>query len=150
MVTHRFFVSQPLAAGGEVSLPSAAARQCFRVLKLRPGECVGLFDGTGLEARVMLTTVSADQVSGIVERCDTPPVEPPEPLEFVVGIPRQEKWEWILQKGTELGVTCFQPLETARCVARVAAGDWPKKAERWQKIILEAVEQSGRTRLPEL
>lgn len=150
MVKHRFFVIQEFCVGARVSLPPAAARQCFRVLKLRADERIGLLDGTGLEACVLLTDVSTAGVEGVVESCDTPPVEPSDPLEFIVALPRQEKWEWIMQKGTELGVTSFQPLETARCVARISASDWPKKADRWEKIIVEAVEQSGRTRIPQL
>ena len=147
---HRFYVPLLVGVGERAELPEEAARQCFRVLKLRPGERIALFDGSGRETVARLEQVTAGSVGGPVESLETPDRELSFPLELLVGLPRAEKWEWILQKGTELGVTRFTALETARCVARVERSEWDRKAVRWRKILQEAAEQSGRTRLPEM
>ena len=147
---HRFYSPFPRLPGAPVNLPPAVARQCAVVLRLHASESIALFDGTGEEAVVILDRVSPQGVEGHVEFFSTPTREPLFRLELAVALPRQDKWEWILQKGTEVGAASFQPIETMRCVARLAPGDWDRKSERWGRILVEAAEQSGRTRLPDL
>jgi len=153
LVMHRFYIpalDRSVNRDAVIDLPPEAARQCSRVLKLQPGEKIALFDGSGIEVTVALEHLSGSSVRGRMIASDYPEREARRPLELVMALSRQERWEWALQKATELGVSAFQPIETARCVARITYADWPRKAERWGKIIIEAAEQSGRTRLPTL
>jgi 16S rRNA (uracil1498-N3)-methyltransferase len=103
-----------------------------------------------MEAEVELIELTARGASGRVVERRIPAREPSLNVTVMVALTRQEKWEWILQKGTELGVAHFVPIETARCVARLDMRDWPRKRERWARILVEATEQSGRTHIPTL
>ena len=76
--------------------------------------------------------------------------EPKINLTIVQGIPKFEKMEWIIQKGTELGVSKFIPLELKRCVVKLKQSDEEKKITRWQKIAEVASKQSGRDKIPEI
>jgi len=145
---HRFYVPLAAEVGQAIELPETVAKQCHRVLRLNAGEKVALFDGSGQESILILTSVTPRSAAGVVESISFPAVEPSTPLEIVVSMPRQEKWEWILQKCTEIGVSGFQPIQTARSVAQFSDRDWPAKEQRWIRIATEAAEQCGRTRIP--
>jgi len=131
-------------------MSSETSRQIARVLRLRAGEVIALLDGTGREVVVRLTRVSDREVSGIAGVVETPDREPRLMLELVMALPRQDRWEFVLQKATELGVAAIQPIESSRCVVHLSQEQWDRKKERWDRIIVEAVEQCGRTRFPAL
>lgn len=122
-----------------------------RVLRLRVGDPVLVFDGTGRELRASLTELSPARASAEVAE-ELPPLPGP-PLDLMLAqvVPRGAAMDWILAKATELGVTRIVPLLGARSVRRVnpegARGDG---RARWQRILQEAAEQSGRRRLPAL
>jgi 16S rRNA (uracil1498-N3)-methyltransferase len=147
---HRFYSPYLASPGDSIDLPLTAQHQCARVLRLRAGELIALFDGSGREIVVRLTTLSPGPASGTVISSDSPAREPAARIVLAAALSRQERWEWMLQKGTELGAACFQPVETARCVVHFTPADWRRKAERWEKIILEAVEQCGGVLIPAL
>jgi 16S rRNA (uracil1498-N3)-methyltransferase len=141
---HRFFVEAPLAAG-EIQLPPHIARQITTVLRMRPGDELILFNGTGGEWRAILTATGRTGASvDLVEQRD-PQTEPALRLTLCQAMLKADKMEWVLQKGTEIGVHTFQPLLTQRTVA----GGWSAaKLDRWNRIVVEAAEQSGRTSVP--
>src|SRR5690606_34987193 len=72
------------------------------------------------------------------------------PLTLLQGLPKGDKLEWILQKGTELGITRFWPVATVRAVVKLDAGRGESKRVRWQKIVEEAARQCGRSDVPEV
>ncbi len=145
---HRFFVP-PDAIEQEVRFDPAQAHQMRNVLRLRPGARVIALDGSGREFVVELRTLRRDGAVGIVRERRTNLAEPRVHLTLYQSILKRERFEWVLQKGTELGVTAFVPLLAERCLnadERRMAG----KRARWERIIREAAEQSGRGRLPRL
>lgn len=145
--THRFFVAPAALASDEVSIHERdLAHQVGRVLRLRPGALVLLLDGAGNACTVRLTEVGRDHVAGQVEQRKQASGEPPFFLTLYVALMRAERFEWVLQKGTELGAGAFVPVVCARSFAH----DRPtgQKQHRWQRIVREAAEQSCRARLP--
>lgn len=139
---HRFFIPHVLAAG-ERTLEGDELRHA-RVVRLHDGETVEVFDGRGAAWNATVQS-AADGVLML-----TSPVAAPREsrlaLHLAMAIIQLEKFELVLQKATELGVRSITPLITDRCEVR------PErirgKGERWQKIVFEAVKQSGRTRIP--
>jgi 16S rRNA (uracil1498-N3)-methyltransferase len=144
---HRFFVAPEQIAGERVRFRDDQARQIRGVLRLRPGDRITVLDNTGDACRVRLEHVSREQTDGIIETRSAAETEPSARLTLYQSLLKREKFEWVLQKGTELGVARFAPVVTRRSLVRAAESD---KLDRWRRIIAEAAEQSGRARLPEL
>jgi 16S rRNA (uracil1498-N3)-methyltransferase len=146
--TYRFFVPPASFSGDEVRVPDAdLARQLGRVLRLAPGDHVLMLDGQGDACEVELTELGRDLVAGRVLRRE-PAAEPALNVTIYAALLRPERFEWVLQKCTELGVRRFVPVHFARSLPADHADG--RKAERWQRIIREAAEQACRGRLPEL
>ncbi len=108
---------------------------------------IGAFDDTGREYRVELARVTRESVSGRVVETLTESREARTELILYQGLLKADKFEWVLQKGTELGIAAFIPLITERVVAADVSRN---KRSRWERILTEAAEQSGRTRIPRL
>lgn len=142
-MSHRFAVAAAQIREGRATLTGPVARQIARVLRLRPGEEIVLFDEAGTEHTARLLRVAASAVEAAVERASRPRRESPLHLTLAPGLLRGPRMDLLIQKATELGVTAIAPLLLARCVA---AG--PGRLGRWQAIAREAAEQSGRTRIP--
>lgn len=148
---HRFFVDPSCIENGHVSFTGGAAHQISRVLRARPGEQVVVLDDTGWKYLVRLDTVAVDEVRGSIE--DRTPVsgEPRVPVTLYQALLKSDSFEFVLQKGTELGVSTFVPVQSSRSVARAASSSTDgTRAVRWRRIIQEAAEQSNRGRLPTL
>lgn len=147
---HRFFLETKHINGNAVNFPRDIAHQMIHVLRLGKGDRVAVLDNMGYIHQVRLGMDSSDS-SVMGEIVETNPVttEPKLLISLFFGLSSREKVEWILQKGTEIGVSAFYPFLSSR--TRVQSGSLSaKKFERWKRIIKEAAEQSGRGRLPEL
>lgn len=147
---HRFFISPNQLYGARVRFADDQAHQMRRVLRLRPGDRVTALDGLGNEYDVVLEEVTNARVIGRADGKAEATGEPAARLTLYQSLLRREKFEWVLQKGTELGVSAFVPVITRRSLVRDAEDVTPEKLTRWQRIIREAAEQSGRGLLPEL
>jgi 16S rRNA (uracil1498-N3)-methyltransferase len=151
----RFFCPTPLRTGDLLDLPAGAARH-VQVLRLQPGDGITLFNhgpgwqgtspGGEFEARVTLMGRSQVQVEiGAhvgVER------EAQRAVHLAVGMPANERMDWLVEKAAELGVASIQPLMTERSVLRLAAERATKKVEHWQSVAIAACEQCGGNRVP--
>jgi 16S rRNA (uracil1498-N3)-methyltransferase len=145
----RFFLpGQPLVAGQTVSL-DAIAHQLQHVLRLSVGDPIILLDGAGQEALTDIATLTRDHATGAIRTVTVCRAEPRLHLTLYQCSLKQDKFEWLLQKATELGVSRFVPVISARSIVRPAEA-LHKKYDRWRAIIREAAEQSGRGRLPVL
>ena len=147
---HRFFLPPERIIGQHVSFPKEEAHQIIRVLRLVEDDQVAVLDNSGVVHYVRLRVDStALTVSGMI--IETQPVlsEPKTHLSLFFGLTSREKVEWILQKGTEIGVSAFYPFTSSRTLGKPGSVSI-KKLERWERIIKEAAEQSGRGILPEL
>lgn len=144
---HRFFVSGSWQVGDEVVLDEAQAHQISQVLRLRPQTPLVLLDNAGWAYEVALLQVDKRQVRGRVVSRTPAPGEPTTQLTLYQALLKADKFEWVLQKGTELGVARFVPLLSERSVVQEVSQN---KLARWERIITEAAEQSGRGRVPPL
>ncbi|MEZ4515393.1 MAG: RsmE family RNA methyltransferase [Chloroflexota bacterium] len=147
---HRFFVNPQQINGSVVRFNDGQAHQMRRVLRMTTGQQVIVLDGSGAAYDVTLQQVTTDSVVGQITRQATAQGEPHTYLTLYQSLLKRDKFEWVLQKGTEIGVSRFVPVITRRTLVRDATSVTPDKEERWRRIILEAAEQSGRGRLPEL
>lgn len=149
--TYRFFVAPEAFAGQNVQIDEPAlAHQLTNVLRLGAGDQIVLLDGSGWEYTVVLEQLGRAGVVGSVERKQLAATEPQLELSLYVAVLRGERFEWVLQKGTELGVSAFVPVVCERSVVDDLDDIGGAKVERWERIIREAAEQSRRARLPEL
>ena len=145
---HRFFVDSPLAIGAAIQV-DALAQQLGQVLRMQVGDEVVLLDGSGQEFRSRITHL--DRRTTTVEVLAATPcaAEPRRRLTLYQCSLKQDKFEWVLQKGTELGVCQFVPVISERSIVRPAAALLGKYS-RWQAIVREAAEQCGRARVPQI
>jgi 16S rRNA (uracil1498-N3)-methyltransferase len=146
---HRFFVDPQHFSGDRISLPADIAHQIRNVLRLRTGAAILVLDNSGAEYEVLLRQVDKHQVLGEAVAKRPSPNEPRVQLTLYQSLMKRDKFEWVLQKGTEIGVSHFVPLVTQRSLVQdidIKAG----KQARWHKILTEAAEQSRRGRIPAL
>src|SRR5579885_2861804 len=147
---HRFFVDPDLLKGMEhVTLPEKLAHQVRDVLHLGVGEQLTLLDNSGGE---VLAEVAKSGRAGVEVRLLERHAGRPESSVRVIlcqGLLKSARFEWILEKGTELGVAVFAPIICRRSTSGLE-DTGASKQQRWQRIIQEAAEQCGRSRLPTL
>ena len=144
----RRFYAAPAAIGESViHLSSEESHHLARVLRLRAGDEAFVFDGCGREYRCRVAVVDAQQAQlEIIERL-TNEVESALDLTLGQGLAKGEKFDLIVQKATELGVRAIAPLVTANADVKLSDERAEKRAERWRRISLEALKQSGGRRL---
>lgn len=142
----RFFVDVPLAQAETVPLSAEVAHH-IKVLRLRCGTQILLSDGHGQCCHCQIDTLSAaGGQATVIKRWFE--AETALPITLLQGLPAGDKFDLVLQKNTELGVTRFQPVVTERSQFAVPAAKIQRKMERWQRIVDEAARQSGRAWLP--
>lgn len=144
----RFFVPGPLALESTVRVDELA-QQLSQVLRMEAGDELMLLDGSGLEFRCCLSSLDRRTASVQVLSARQCLAEPQTHLTLYQCSLKQDKFEWVLQKGTELGVSRFVPVISERSIVRPAEV-LLRKYERWSAIVREAAEQCGRGRIPEL
>jgi len=145
----RFFLPPEMFTTPQITFPADIAHQIRSVLRLRPGAHVIGLDGRGSEYDLALTRVDSAQVQGQVLEKRSAPGEPRLRITLYLGLTQREKFEWILQKCTEIGAVSFAPFISSRALVQDPQ-EAANKQERWQRILREAAEQSGRGRVPEL
>jgi 16S rRNA (uracil1498-N3)-methyltransferase len=145
---HRFFVAGPLAVGARVPV-NELAPQLAQVLRMQTGDEIVLLDGSGLEFRSRILHLERRTAEMDILSAQPCPAEPSGFLTLYQCSLKQDKFEWVLQKGTELGVSRFVPVIGERSIVRPAEA-LLKKYERWGAIVREAAEQCGRGRIPEI
>jgi 16S rRNA (uracil1498-N3)-methyltransferase len=146
---HRFFVSPADFTQQPVVLVGEQAHQVRRVLRLRLGETVTLLDGEGVAGEAMLVALDERSARFKMTRRWQAPREPAVHITLYQAVLKGERFGWALQKGVEVGISRFVPLVCERNVVDDLDAVEDKR-DRWQRIIQEAAEQSGRTHLPEL
>jgi 16S rRNA (uracil1498-N3)-methyltransferase len=120
------------------------------VLRLRAGDALTLFNGRGGEYAGSIDKSHAGEVTVAVGEERAVERESPLSLTLAQGVSRAERMDLVVQKATELGVSCIVPLLTERSVVRLDAQQAARKVVHWRGIAIAACEQSGRNRVPEL
>ena len=143
----RFYCPLPLAPGAQVTLPPTAARH-VQVLRLQPGDGITLFNGEGGEWAASVTRMGRSDVDVEIGAHATIEREAARAVHLVVGMPANERMDWLVEKATELGAASIQPVTTARSVVKLAGERAAKRQQHWQAIAVAACEQCGRNRVP--
>ncbi|MGC2048214.1 MAG: 16S rRNA (uracil(1498)-N(3))-methyltransferase [Gallionella sp.] len=146
----RFYCPPPIPPGDSFDLPPEAAYHAARVLRLREGDPVQIFDGRGNERRGVIAELGGKRV--VIGGISAIDMDRESPLKVLLAqaLTSSEKMDWVLQKATELGVTDIQPLNTERSVAKLTAERVSKRLEHWQQVVISACEQCGRSTLPQI
>lgn len=146
----RVYHPGPLHAGATVSLGSTASGHLVRVLRLRPGAPLVVFNGDGGEFPADLVRISKTAAEIRLGERVARDTESPFAITLVQGISRGERMEYTIQKAVEIGVTRIVPVEMARTVVSLRGEKRQRRCERWQSVAISACEQSGRNRVPEV
>lgn len=147
-MTRRFYVDAASLTGERIEIAGALAHRLAKVLRIHAGDEVILFDGGGEDVRVRLDDVSDRRVGASVVERVAGPREPRVRLHLYQSITKGERFEWLLEKATEIGVARVVPLVAARAVVRTPAGG--NRSDRWRRIAVEAAEQCERSSVPEI
>lgn len=143
----RFFVPAESLRGESVAITGEPHHHLRNVLRARPGLILLLLDGYGQCCEVQLEQLQAKQATARVMR-RWQATDTILPVTLLQALPKGDKFDLVLQKGTELGVSCFQPLETEHAVPNLNTTRLVKREQRWQRIVSEAARQSRRIMLP--
>ncbi|MCX5643849.1 MAG: 16S rRNA (uracil(1498)-N(3))-methyltransferase [Phycisphaerae bacterium] len=146
---NRFFVSTSEFEGDQVRLSREQAHQVRHVLRLGSGDAIVVLDDRGAEYDVTLTTVGSKEAVGRVTGTRDAAGEPAVQLTLFQSLLIREKFEWVLQKATEVGAAQIVPVLTARSLVRTKQIE-ENKLDRWRRIVVEAAEQSHRGRIPKI
>ena len=146
----RLYIDQPLASGADCPLDRRAHDHAVKVLRLRAGDALCLFNGQGGEFAAVLARGADGALLAQVGEFTPDRRESPLAVRLVQGISRGERMDYTLQKAVELGVAQIVPVVTERTVLRLAGERAERRLAHWRGVILAACEQSGRTRVPAL
>jgi 16S rRNA (uracil1498-N3)-methyltransferase len=145
----RFYCPLPLAPGLVLDLPPTAARH-VQVLRLQPGGRITLFNGEGGEFVAEVEHMGRSDVRVRVQTHHAVEREAPRAVHLAVGMPANDRMDWLVEKAAELGVASIQPLMTDRSVLRLAGERAEKKVAHWQSVAVAACEQCGGNRVPQV
>jgi 16S rRNA (uracil1498-N3)-methyltransferase len=143
----RLYCDAPLQGGMGMALPAGAARH-VQVLRLQPGDALTLFDGRGGEYDAVVEHMGRSEVRVQVQGHRDVECEAAVAVHLALGMPANERMDWLVEKATELGVASIQPLLAERSVLRLAGERAQKKQAHWQGVAIAACEQCGRNRVP--
>ena len=143
----RFFIPKDWIQQDTVTITGAPLRQIGYVLRLKPTDRIIVLDNSGWEFEVEIERITKEQALGKVITKEPGQGEPRVKITLYQALLKSDKFELVLQKGVELGVSSFVPFISERCISRKESA---AKIERWGKIIQEAAEQSERVVLPVL
>ena len=146
----RVYVEETLNAGRPCVVSGPAANHIMRVLRLRDGDALTLFDGRGGEYGGRINGFRKDSVQVDVQ--EHRPLERESSLELslIQGISRGERMDWVMQKATELGVQRILPVFTERSMVKLDERQSERKVGHWRSIVVAACEQCGRNRVPDI
>ena len=155
----RFYCPTPLIPGALLDLPAGVARH-VQVLRLQPGDTITLFNGgpgwadelpaLGGEFDATVTRMGRSDVQVQVGAHHAVEREAARAVHLAVGMPANDRMDWLVEKATELGVASIQPLMTERSVLKLTGERADKKVAHWQSVAVAACEQCGGNRVPRI
>jgi len=140
----RFFVSVPILGEEEIRISGREARHMRRVLRLKVGDRVDIFDGTGKEYHGQITHQHHQNVTVRIVETTSPDQESPLTLVMGQSLIKGDKMDFVIQKATEMGVSTIIPFVSSRSVTRVDPGNIEQRLNRWRAIAVESSKQCGR------
>lgn len=146
----RFYHPAEIVIGKSVELSSDNKHHAMRVLRLKQGDSITLFNGHGGEYSAHIETINRTTTTAVIEDYHNNERESPLSIELVQAICVNEKMDWIIQKAVELGVTSIQPVSTARSIVHLSDERAAKRLQHWQKVVISSCEQCGRNLVPQV
>jgi 16S rRNA (uracil1498-N3)-methyltransferase len=150
LIMRRFFIEPTAMDGKTATLSGPDARHIAAVLRLKPGERIILFDGTGRECQARILACAQDRVSVSILGSRFNRAESPVRITIAQGFLKDKKMDGLVRPLTELGMVRWVPFFAARSVPRASADRLSARTERWRKIALEALKQCRRGVAPEI
>ena len=148
MARHRLFVAQTVIPNCPLAIEGESAHYLVRVLRLRPGDAIVLFDGSGAEFTATVTAIRKQRAELMPDEGVCRNVESPLDIRLIQGVSRGERMDLVVQKATELGIHRVSPVLTMHSVVRLDSERSSRRQEHWARIARGACEQCGRNRLP--
>lgn len=149
-MTARFYYPGAMLPGQIITLPINTGHHATRVLRLKQGDKVILFNGEGGEFSGSIHHLAKSASTVILSQFHAIERESPLSISLMQAVCSNEKMDWIIQKSVELGVSCIQPVTANRSVVRLSEERANKRLLHWQQVIIAACEQCGRNRIPKL
>lgn len=145
-----FFIQSNQVSNDSVTIDGPLFSHLSKSLRIREGETIRIGDEHRVRYRVRIDQMTPNSLQASILETKTGPPMPTAPIVLAQAILKGERMNWVIQKATELGVTAIIPLLTARVVARPPAGRVRKSRERWQRIALDAAQQSEQWAFPDV
>ncbi len=146
----RCFVAAELASAATITLPPGPSTHVAKVLRLRVGAALTLFNGHGGEFEAQILALERAGVRVQVGAHHALEREAPVAVTLMQCLARAERMDWIVQKATELGVAVIVPIESEHSVVRLDEQAAQRRHQHWQAVAISACEQCGRNRIPEI
>lgn len=146
----RFYHPEEIIVGKIIELSAENKHHAARVLRLKNGEQITLFNGLGGEFSAHIAAINKSSTTVIIDAYHDIDRESQLSIELAQAICVNEKMDWIIQKSVELGITRIQPIFTARCIVHLSDERSSRRLQHWKKIIISACEQCGRNHLPQI
>ena len=146
----RLFIFDSINANDEYTLDRDQSHYLKNVLRLKTSMNVRLFNGSGYEHHGVIKKVNKDRVSIIVLSKEKRNNESPLKVNFIIAISKTSKFDYLIQKLTELGVSSITPIQSERSEIKIRSKDQSKKIEHWEKIAISACQQCDRDRPPKI
>lgn len=140
----RFYVSPEDVRDDKIYISGKEVRHIVKVLRLRKGDKIVAFDGSGKEYLASIERASQSEVVCVVEKVRFKKVSQRLSITLAQAIPRKQRMDYIIQKSSELGVSRIIPIQTVRTVVRLEGKNRQLRRKRWQKLAAEASKQCGR------
>ncbi len=146
----RFYHPAKIAIGQLIELSDGNKHHAARVLRLKKGDAITIFNDHGGEFSAHIENISKSSTTVLIDAHHDMDCESPLDITLAQALCVNEKMDWIIQKAVELGVTSIQPVTTARSIVHLSDERSSKRLQHWQKIIISACEQCGRNHLPQI
>lgn len=144
----RYFVTPEQIVDNTVRIQGSDVHHMYNVMRYRVGDEVICCDGKGMDHRVKISMIRNQEIELQIQESVISQGEPQVQITLAQSLPKGDKWDWILQKSTELGAYRFLPFTSLYTIVKIASHKSTKKQERWQRIVKEAAEQSHRGHVP--
>lgn len=148
MRTTRLYTDQPLEAGAQVVLQASATHHLGRVLRARVGAAVTLFNGDGREFAAIVTASDKREIQLALGEATLPGTESAVHTLLGLCLSKGDRFDWAVQKATELGVGSIVPLYSERVDFSIPEDRLSKRIHHWQQVAIAATEQCGRVKIP--
>lgn len=146
----RFYCNEQITLNQLFELPDNVRHHAVRVLRLRQGDLLILFNGLGGEYLSEIIAINKNTSTIKILQYNEHECESPLMIELVQGICANEKMDWVIQKSVETGVSRIQPVTTTRSVIKLSSERATKRLQHWQQVAIAACEQCGRNRVPDV